>query len=455
MNKSGRGIFFIQSKLVLVLLVALAGTVQAEDWIYYAKDGDTLWDLCLKYTNKKGCWIELAKYNDIADDRRIPLETPVRFPLSWLKRAPVVGKVIYVQGEVFYRSHTGEAYEPLSASQLLHLGDKIKTIAGSVTLRLAGRDEVLLRPDSELELESFSVQDGELSESLLRLNKGTTETRVEKTPSTRFVIETPAATAAVRGTVFRVASEGQGGQKTRAEVLRGAIAVSADNQSSGVPSGFGVAVKKGHGVSAPKQLPAAPQFEHDEYLTSHLPLVLRWQQVPEATAYQLDLDAGSDSSKLLFSRRLTETEYSVDGLEYGCYTLIVSAVDSDSFRGMESEVPLCIVEKLPEPQFLGEPRHLREKGVILFDWADVPDATHYKVEVAVNATFDEILSTYDVTHSEINLDAEKNQKLFLRVTAQAKGGRESDPNEPVEYKSENKDFITSLIFNVLIAIVAF
>ena len=87
--------------LAFTALISVAvPNAQADDWIVFAQEGDTLWDLCLKYTNKRGCWIELGKYNAISNDRAILssryLVTSIIFRLARRKRCLCSGVKRYI-----------------------------------------------------------------------------------------------------------------------------------------------------------------------------------------------------------------------------------------------------------------------------------------------------------------------------------------------------------------------
>ena len=76
----------IRRKALWVIIIVLGTCTQspalAQDWLYKARPGDTIWDLCLEYTARSGCWKELARYNNIADDRAIPPGEEIRIPIA-------------------------------------------------------------------------------------------------------------------------------------------------------------------------------------------------------------------------------------------------------------------------------------------------------------------------------------------------------------------------------------
>ena len=87
----------------------------------------------------------------------------------------------------------------------------------------------------------------------------------------RFEIQTPAAISAVRGTVFRVASQ-PGINLT--ETLRGEVEVNAQGKGLAVGAGFGTRVAKGESPSTIVKLldaPGLPSIPVQERLTMQIP----------------------------------------------------------------------------------------------------------------------------------------------------------------------------------------
>ncbi len=449
---------------ILLLLASVFASAQAQpsDWVYYAKQGDTLWDLCLQYTNKRGCWIELARHNQIDNDRRIPLNTAIRIPLAWLKQPPVLGRVSHVSGQVSYRRYGGQDAAPLTAGQLVHLGGAVITGEGSATLLLDNHHQVLVRPHSVLQLNGYSgrrqneAQQAAEADITLMLQRGSTEARVKKAEQTRFRIQTPTAIAAVRGTEFRVSSDAGPQARMRTEVLTGGVAVSTGQNTADVPAGFGIAVNKGEQVAAPKQLLAAPVFSAElqpRYSDNRLPITVGWRAAAGAAGYQLDLASSGDDGGLLDSYRTDAGEQQIAALAQGCYQLTVSAFDGEGFQGLSSRAALCVVPRLATPVLDGQ--GVRENRDIAFNWKDVPDATGYRVELAADENFAQPIASYQVAQSDILLPGKGKQSFYLRVTAEAGDQVSSDPSAAVHNKADNTGVIIGLLTSLLVAIAIF
>lgn len=335
---------FVRTLACLFALGALvaARPALAQDWIYEAQPGDTLWNICLDYTAKRGCWLELGKYNQIADPMRIQPGTEIRVPLAWLLELPVVGTVLNVQGEVQYQEQDGNNPIRLVEGEQLVLGSVITTLGGTARIQLGDHSEVFLRPQSVLELNRVRMRAGDGGKTSLLLDRGNVEVSVEPEKKSRFEVHTPSAIAAVRGTRYRVVNASR--TATRGEVLEGKVAIQAET-SVDVPGGFGLLAQQGVALGEPRKLLDPPVFAKPA-LNGPLPLLVQWQLDPLATRWQVDLYA--ESGGLIESRQTRQNNYLIEERPLGCYRVIVRAIDAEDFNGLENALPVCIEPPPPE-----------------------------------------------------------------------------------------------------------
>jgi len=333
----------------LATLVALLTSrpVLAQDWIYEAQPGDTLWDLCLEYTAKRGCWLELGKYNDIANAKRIQPGTEIRVPIAWLLEVPVVGTVLGVQGEVRYQEQDGSNPIPLLEGEQLVLGSVITSLGGTARITLGDYSEVFIRPQSVLELNRVKTKAGQGGKTEISLDRGNVEVSVQPDTRSRFEVHTPSAIAAVRGTRYRVANAST--DSTRGEVLEGKVAIVAGS-SVDVPAGFGLLAQRGVELGEPRKLLDPPEFEVPA-LNGPTPLLVQWDLDPLAVSWQLDIYASSGA--LIVSEQSTDNRYQITDLPLGCYRLLARGIDAEGFNGLDAELPVCVeapVVEEPEPE---------------------------------------------------------------------------------------------------------
>ncbi len=311
---------------------ALAG-----DWIYHTERDDTLWDICLKYTNKRGCWMELPKYNGISNDRAIPVGTKIRIPQDWLLQPVQVGNVRSFRGEVTVE-HAG-ASQPAVLNLPLYLGDRVVVADGSAVLQLGAASEVLVRENTEVNLVSLSGVADAKDSGELDVPKGSVEISVEPGRGSSFEVTTPAAIAAVRGTRYRVSSGVGDGDQTRVEVLSGAVEM-ASADTDVLQAGQGGLASKGSG-NVVKELLPAPSFDQASY-AGEMPLTISWNAPAGVGQWQVDVFSVDATRGLVRSERLQQPQIKLSELEPGCYNVVVSAIDSDGFQGMDESTEACL-----------------------------------------------------------------------------------------------------------------
>jgi len=116
---------------------------------------------------------------------------------SMLAIAAPLGKISYVEGEAFLVDHGKE--KQLKVNQKIELGDQIRTGAESVVEVSYDKGTVIrIGEKSDIKLSGGEVAGN------VQVNQGKVWANVHKLASGQFRVSTPVATAAVRGTVFRV-----------------------------------------------------------------------------------------------------------------------------------------------------------------------------------------------------------------------------------------------------------
>ncbi len=447
----------------MLLSVLFSKPVNAADWVYTMRPGDTLWTLCREYTNEPLCWQKLGLINNIAKDRSIPPGTRIRVPVAWLKVPPATVTVSYVQGEASFQ-RPDEAEKNLEAGMELSVGTRIRTGKGSLTLAFADGSRLLLEPDSELELDALSnFELNGMVDSTLRLKRGTVKTRViKREPRSRFQTLTPSAVAAVRGTEYRVSLSSPAGQDntnahsavTRIEVYDGLVDVGADAVSYPVPAKYGIVAKPGEALKPPVELLESPVFLpvteqqmviRNEQGAALSDVIITWQPLVGALAYQftvfMDANSETDRDKLLLTRQLDATQFNLNELDNGCYRLSVRAIDHYGLHGFASEQRVCLIPGLNIPslsltQSSSQPENIQTaaQDVInkprIVSWTPIQDAEQYRVERSRFEDFSELFDRREISDTQLVFD-DQDPGLFIRVQAFTHDGRYSEPSPAV------------------------
>lgn len=446
----------IRVVIFFVFLAMLPLPSQAQDWLYAVRPGDTLWDLCLTYTNRSNCWQVIGKANNVEYARRIPPGTIIKFPIEWLKVVPEPVTITFFRGQVYYKTTVNQNLQKASVGKKLAIGTTV--IAGgnsAATLRFADGSILILDENSELELNALSANGAKgMVDSRLRLKKGSATTRVPERENNRirFQIETPGAVAAVRGTNFRVSAkvDENNVEFTQSEVIEGAVdlANSVDNQLVG--RGFGIIVNRDQEVPLPVELLAAPQWENTPDIQM-VSLQGEWQEIDGASAYKVDLLSDTENSDLIESQTITATTYIWDGVQEQCYKISVRAIDSQTLQGLPSIKRVCV-----EPLFAGPDLEDKLKKTddqtLQVSWQGVDRASSYEVEIATDAEFVHVVSTLETASTTVDIPVTKNTTYFARVRGINSAGARSAPGNVGEWSQSQWDKKLALLATFLIIV---
>ncbi|MCS7186011.1 MAG: FecR domain-containing protein [Armatimonadetes bacterium] len=152
--------------------------------------------------------------------------------IETLRIAPLIAKVVEVKGDVVAvlppkagRKQTLE--RPLKVGSLVLAGTTVKTGKDSfVVLNWVDDVEMRIGPETQLKVTRSSFNKATKAiDALFRLNLGAVFVNLKRklNPRSRLELETPAITAAVRGTAYEVEVKPNG--ETILQVKRGTVAV--------------------------------------------------------------------------------------------------------------------------------------------------------------------------------------------------------------------------------------
>lgn len=319
---------------LVALLAGLPGF--ANDWTYRMRPGDTVWDLSGKYLRKDIPSQQLQAHNRIADPHRIPPGTLIRLPVAWLKVQPAKATVVGIHGDAAAVDAQGQRRK-IVQGMALGIGTTLFTSAdASLTLQFADGSRLLLHGGSELKLDKLSAYGATgMTDTRMRLPKGRTSSEVKplRGSGSHYIIETPDLMSSVRGTHFRVGSDGDDSQ---IEVTEGRVQVDG--------AGRKVLLRPNQGtVNAADGAPAAKSALLAEPASVELdatqrPMLLRWAAVPGAERYRVQVGATAAFPYLLHDRVVTDLQDSIDGLPDGTHGIRVRAIDAQGIEGRDAVI---------------------------------------------------------------------------------------------------------------------
>ncbi len=331
-----------------------AGAVCAEDLQYTFRPGDSLWRVCETFARDPNhCWQQLAQHNGIASPRQIKPGTVLNIPSDWLKQEPAPVKVLASIGEVVLYPQAGGMSQSLRAGMTVRTGDAVETgMDGSVRVLFADQSEMMIKPESLVIFDRYSrFEESGMVDTSLRLERGEIRTYVRPKPEGRgrFIINTPSAAAAVRGTRFDVEVDAE--EVTRNIVHDGSVALSAQGQEQLVDAGYVSSVSPGEPPSPPRAIPAAVSLNAS---AANGVVKAGWTTQADASGYWLELYRLPDRA-LLRTEPVSRTDWQL-ALPDGEYEIVVRAIDAEGVRGHEA---LQQVSVAPPPPVVEEPAPAR------------------------------------------------------------------------------------------------
>ena len=387
-----KGLRLLHAGLAIALCSAPAF---ARDFVYVVQQGDNPWNLTERYLKSIDYWPRIQDYNRILQPERIQPGTVLRIPVTWMRAEAVAAAVIDVNGTVEHETAAGTA--PLRPGAALAPGTVIRSGEnGSLTLEFPDGSRSLVGPDTEIALQRVQrLRASKAQQTEIELRRGYLENRVRPTrDGGRYIIRTPAAIAAVRGTDFRVAARGDG---MRTETLEGRVAV--DNprgrvllgEGTGSYVGAGRRPEKSSALLPPPDLAALPQ------VVDRVPFRLPIDPVAGALNYRTQIAASAEFTALLSDRRTADPSAAGNAdVPDGVLRVRVRAIDARGLEGLDAEREI-VVDARPEPPFPSQPERdgFATDADVRFAWAHNPEALRYHFQLATDPDFEQLVLQRD------------------------------------------------------------
>ncbi|MDX1451313.1 MAG: FecR domain-containing protein [Oleiphilaceae bacterium] len=400
------------------------GSTTSPDWHYTMRPADSLQSVANKLLARQHSWSDLVRYNQIDDITQIQPGAILRIPVDWLKFQPKPASTLSTTGSVLIKKSRDSRFQVLKAGMNVHVGDEIATRQGTALIRFADGSLLRLEADSVLVFNKLSHygQTG-MVDTRMRLKKGALSTEVSPmVKGSRFEITTPSAVAAVRGTKFRLKTDGP---SSTIEVTEGQVAFSHEHGSTVVNGGEGARIhqQKSQIERVPLKPAPAPQFAGT---VQDLPATLAWES-PEAAKYRYQL-TDDKGQKRLRDATLSKPEAELDNLRNGEYVVAMRAVDDKGFEGLESKTPIKVdlqadIAELLAPSDGSTLDYARPQ----FRWSLSDETTLARLEIARDPAFSELVTDYEfATTDKTLLDRELAPGTYYwRVASLVDGSQES------------------------------
>jgi len=311
---------------------------------YTVRAGDTLIALARRYMVRADAWGEVRQLNAVADPWRMPIGLMLRIPRRLLRGTPIGASIFAFRGDVTISGTGGGAGRNRAATTAMAIveGETISTAANAfVTVRLADGSRFSLPSNSRVGISRLRriLLTGEI-ERAFAVERGRGEWRVAPTRNKDpFTVTTPVATAAVRGTAFRV--DASADDAARFGVVEGAVAIAPSGGGGGplLDAGTGVAASHaGVGDPVPLLPPPAPlastPVQQDEVV------MLGVEPVAGAARYRFALSLDAEGERTIATTDGDMPTASFAGIADGHYFAHASAVDGQTIEGFATTWPI-------------------------------------------------------------------------------------------------------------------
>lgn len=430
-------IYVFASFMVVLLLIAPSVLAQEVMWRYTVRPGDNLINLGKKHLINPDNWKLMQSINQIKNPYRIPVGTVLQVPITLVKQIPASAEVTLASGQVLLRKSASD-FEPISAGDKLGAGANIITKDNSkVIVKFADQSTVELGSNASMQLDSMSLYSGgAMVDTKVRLQKGQLKTHAnpQHEEGNSMQVITPSAIAAVRGTEFRVSAEDRA---TIQETLEGKVGLEAANQEVMVNMGFGSKAEQGKPPKPPVKLLPAVDTSQMKAFFNQLPVIFDMPQLDGAVGW-----VGEIASDKKFSSVITESKSNTQQLDFGNlpdgqYFLNLRAQDQFGISGYDALHSFTLNAKPTQPTMLSpELKALTRDARPTLRWGQVDAAEKYKLELASDLAFNQIVEQKTVIGNQYQLEQPlKPGSYYWRVSSIAEDNNgASDYGPAIEFK---------------------
>lgn len=308
-----------------------------DDLLITVESGDTFSGIVSRELNSLDAWGEVARYNKLASPDSLRPGDVIVIPGELLRRRNFA-RVVFVKGNSTRSGGADDASESLAKGDKIYPGDMIKTDTdGFVSLSFSGGTSVNIQPDSTMRINVLECIDKEQAcEINLESEKGQLGLDVNNegfSQPTIFTIDTPYASAAVRGTKFDFdVNDGN-----VLGVTEGLVQISLNGISNDIKIGKGVLGGQGRSINDLYDLLVKPTLRLNKEINRVSDEdVISWDTVEGASKYLLAFANSDDVTQVVADAVSTDNVNKPD-LAIGDYQVIARAVDPNGLRGFVAQ----------------------------------------------------------------------------------------------------------------------
>ncbi len=380
--------FALGSFVVLCTLLLAGGAAAADDddVRYTVQPGDSLFGLSKRLLDNPARWTEVRRYNGIGSVTALRPGTVLRLRPDWFPSEPAQARLESVGGAASIDGVGAAVGAVMTEGALIETGRD-----GTAVVRLTDGTLLRIPPASRVRLERLRAFHGDESvEARIRLEQGSVEPASAPKRKRRLEVRTPAGNAAVRGTEFRVRTEGR---DDFVEVLAGAVDAGSPAGRAGVDGGNGAVVNASRAPWVERLL-AAPDLRsfQDRPFTVIAPR-LELPAVAAAAGYRVDIANDPAFVDLLLSSRIATPEVTVPTRRDGPLYLRLLGVSAAGLDGFPAVARIDIRARPVAPRPIAPAAHDAVlAGDVECRWVPDRPGLSYRVQLADDERFLRLLA---------------------------------------------------------------
>ena len=309
------------------------------------KPGETLSAILLRELETVADWKLVARTNKIAEPDKLRPGDVIVIPASLVQKRNYA-RLAFAKGTAELIRAITQSVEKIKKGLKVFVGDAIKTgNDGFVSLTFRDQSQVNVLPNSAVvveKLECFNKTEScviglRSTEGELNLDVGGLEFELP----TRFTIETPYASAVVRGTQFDFDIR----DGNILGVTEGEVEISIAGQSAQVLAGKGTLAGEGRSIATQFDLLPAAQFpEFVDFNRVSAEDLLQWDAVEDAERYLVTIATDEAMTNVVATSANSASErgatVAFSEVQPGDYFIGVRAVDQNGLRGFAAQTKL-------------------------------------------------------------------------------------------------------------------
>ena len=315
-------------------------------------EGDTFATLGYKVFGSAAMGRLLAEYNELAFSTEFEAGQEIIIP-THIDSKNNFATVAFVKGDTtLHVAGSDQTTRSLSTGDQIYTTDIIVTgNSGFVSTVLSNGSVVNVQPGSRVTLKELSClpRDANCTFSMdSERGSLSSDVRTREGQSNRFLIKTPYASAAVRGTIFDFDADAS---TMRVGVTEGEVSLLAGTKDLSLPTGFGSLTDEDKGLGEAIELLGSPDFLPAPKRLGEQDRVA-WSEVNGAESYVMSVTSDANGNQEIYRETASQPVHDLRAIESGTAYLRVRGLDANQLKGFAGVAEMNIVTvdpDLPKP----------------------------------------------------------------------------------------------------------